>query len=224
MTADQVADCKNGHPLSGENLRVRVRNGRSTRECFTCRRAAGRDRHRAQVIAANPQGPDPSLIWDRGVPVDVWKRITVAETGCWLWTGSLNRAGYGRTTHGGEGRRYNSTHGLMYRLLIGQVPDGLELDHLCRVRHCCNPAHLEPVTHRENMLRGKTFGAANAAKTHCRKGHPYAGKNLGISRGQRWCRQCNSDYKKSLSPEQKAKDRARSRAYKAARRDNESAA
>ena len=66
----------------------------------------------------------------------------------------------------------------MYRLLVGEIPAGLQLDHLCRVRDCVNPTHLEPVTGRENILRGQSFSAINAAKLQCVRGHDLTGPNL----------------------------------------------
>lgn len=180
--------CKDGHPLSDDNLRIRIHRGRPQRICLTCRRVDSKDRYRARVFAAHPGAPDPSIVIDHGVPVDVWKRVVVDERGCWIWTGRANRYGYGRTTHlPAEGRRSSSTHGLMYRLLVGPIPEGLELDHLCRVPSCCNPSHLEPVTHRENMLRGQTVGAISAAKTACPRGHAYDGVSPS---GYRYCRTC----------------------------------
>jgi HNH endonuclease len=80
----------------------------------------------------------------------------------------------------------------MYRLLVGPVPEGLELDHLCRNRACVNPAHLEPVSHRENVLRGASFAAINAVKTHCiHDGHPFDDVNTIVRpEGRRGCRAC----------------------------------
>ncbi len=77
---------------------------------------------------------------------------TVPEAGCWVWLGELNRNGYGRISFGGKKRM---VHRLVYILLVKAIPDALILDHKCRVRCCCNPAHLEPVTHQENTLRGE---------------------------------------------------------------------
>lgn len=77
-----------------------------------------------------------------------WPKVDKnGPNGCWLWTGALNPAGYGKY---GDGL----AHGAAFRLSGGVKPDGMELDHLCRVRHCVNPEHLEPVTHLENMQRG----------------------------------------------------------------------
>lgn len=92
-----------------------------------------------------------------------------ASEECWLWTGPLNDAGYGRVYFN---KRQTRAHIMAYTLLIGPVPDGLELDHLCRVRRCANPEHLEPVTHGENMRR------AFAARTEARNGVCPAGRHV----------------------------------------------
>lgn len=111
-------------------------------------------------------------------------------SGCWLWT-KARRSGYATCRYD---KRMWYVHRLTYVLAVGPVPDGLELDHLCRVRHCVNPAHLEPVTRRENLRRGDTFAARNAAKTHCPAGHPYDKKNTYIQpNGGRRCRRCHAD-------------------------------
>jgi hypothetical protein len=78
---------------------------------------------------------------------------SICDTGfCWEWTGSLMTDGYGQKCHGG---RYVAAHRLVYEALVGPVPEGLELDHLCGNPSCVNPDHLEPVTHQENMRRGR---------------------------------------------------------------------
>ena len=85
-------------------------------------------------------------------------------------------------------------HRVFYEALVGPIPNALELEHLCRVRHCVNPSHLEAVTHRESTHRG-LVGTTNRAKTHCPQGHPYHGDNLVIvkssSRVNRQCRECS---------------------------------
>lgn len=109
---------------------------------------------------------------------------------CWLWTAYCDKDGYGHwtPTHGAAGKR---AHRVAYEILIGPIPEGLPLDHLCRNSPCCNPNHLEPVTDRTNILRGVGFAALNAKKTHCPKGHPYSLTNTYInSKGQRICRTC----------------------------------
>jgi HNH endonuclease len=90
--------------------------------------------------------------------------------GCWVWTGYRNpTSGYGTIKFTGTKGFY--AHRLVYELLVGPIPEGLQLDHLCRNRWCVNPSHMEPVTQRENLLRGDTVVAKNAAKTHCLRGH-----------------------------------------------------
>jgi hypothetical protein len=90
---------------------------------------------------------------------------------CWIWLGSKNHDGYGRFNL--DRCKRPLAHVFAYEDVFGPVPEGLELDHLCRVHQCCNPHHVEPVTRRENLLRGNTVTAENAAKTHCPRGHPY---------------------------------------------------
>lgn len=109
---------------------------------------------------------------------------------CWTWAGVKDDRGYGRFTV--QGRKV-LTHRFAYELLVGPIPDGLVIDHLCRNPRCVNPAHLEPVTTRENLLRGNTITAAQVARTHCPQGHPYAGENLAIDDGARRCRKCHRD-------------------------------
>lgn len=92
-------------------------------------------------------------------------KVLVTETGCWQFTGYVNPQGYGQV-----GRNIR-THRLMYEAVRGPIPDGLQLDHLCRNRACCNPDHLEAVTSRVNLVRGIGFAGLNAAKTHCDNGH-----------------------------------------------------
>jgi hypothetical protein len=115
--------------------------------------------------------------------------MTQKSGSCWLWTGGLTRDGYGVFWVNRKQRR--PAHRWSYEHFVGPIPEGLQIDHLCRVRRCVNPDHLEPVTNRENILRGDTFAAANGRKTHCPKGHPYEGENLYEIRGERRCRACN---------------------------------
>ena len=90
------------------------------------------------------------------------------------------------------------SHRYAYELVIGPIPKGLTLDHLCRVRGCVNPGHLEPVTQRENTLRGTSPVAANPGKTHCPSGHPYKKPHLYINkRGGRQCLTCITRRKKA---------------------------
>jgi hypothetical protein len=109
---------------------------------------------------------------------------------CWLWGASLMGLGYAQFWDPYEYKPCLG-HVFAYKAFVGPIPDGLHLDHLCRVRHCVNPAHLEPVTHAENVLRGEGISAVNARKTHCKHGHPLSGENLYLRPdGGRQCREC----------------------------------
>lgn len=127
------------------------------------------------------------------------------ETGCWVWTASLrNKKGYGNYTQGGKSV---SAHRAAYEMHVGEIPEGMVIDHLCRNRLCVNPAHLEAVTTRENILRGAGIAAKNAVKTHCLRGHEYTPENAIRNPGGKSCRQCG---------------RERGRAYMARRRSSQS--
>jgi len=107
---------------------------------------------------------------------------------CWIWTASHYRDGYGAF---GVGRKVRAAHIVSYILLIGEVPDGLQLDHLCRNRGCPNPWHLEPVTHIENIRRGDAGGYLKR-RTHCPQGHEYTPDNsIHLPNGTKNCRECH---------------------------------
>lgn len=121
---------------------------------------------------------------------DFLDRVDVGEGDeCWEWRGSMYRDGYGRWRAGGRSR---AAHIVSWESVFGPVPEGLDLDHLCRNRGCVRPSHLEPVTRQVNLLRGRTIAAAHAAKTHCPKGHPYSEENTYRCRGIRQCRTCRA--------------------------------
>jgi hypothetical protein len=109
-------------------------------------------------------------------------------TGCWLWTGGRAN-GYGSFN---TGRRNYLAHRVSYETFVGPIPSGLTIDHLCRVKTCINPVHLEAVTSRTNTLRASNAPAAiNAAKTHCNHGHQFDEANTSRSGGKRNCRKCD---------------------------------
>ena len=115
-----------------------------------------------------------------------WSKVD-KDGDCWLWTAGKTPEGYGKFWLDG---RTVLAHRIAYGLEHGAIPDGLHLDHLCRVRHCVR--HIEPVTVRENLLRGPTtLAAINAAKTHCRNGHEFTAANTySPPDGSRMCREC----------------------------------
>lgn len=138
------------------------------------------------------------MIYDLGaLPLRILDRIDVAD-GCWLWLGRIDKEdGYGRIDMpSADGHwRPKIAHRVVYELLIGPVPDGLQLDHVrangCVNRHCVNVfEHLEPVTCRTNLLRGDGPSGQHARKTHCPRGHDFTEANTRVVGGQRKCRAC----------------------------------
>lgn len=111
---------------------------------------------------------------------------------CWLWNGDKNHAGYGRFS---IKRKKYLAHRVSFRVSGNEIKEDMVLDHLCRVRNCVNPAHLEQVTHRENTLRGDggwATGRTYAARTHCPNGHEYVPENVYSARGMRECKVCRN--------------------------------
>lgn len=104
----------------------------------------------------------------------LWSGAVEDANGCWVWSRSTDWQGYGHI--GGDGGRH-SVHRVAYELMVGPIPGDRELDHLCRVRACINPAHLEPVTHAENCLRGESPFSKKARATHCKHGHEFTPEN-----------------------------------------------
>lgn len=123
---------------------------------------------------------------DPRLPKRFWDKVDPEpNSGCWLWKASLSN-GYGRYMIR-PSKKSSRAYRVAYEVLVGPVPQGMELDHLCRVRCCCNPSHLEAVTHRENVLRGAGTSAECARKTHCDNGHPL---DWVRPDGRRACRRC----------------------------------
>lgn len=116
-------------------------------------------------------------------------------TGCWDWAGAVDAAGYGVFRFRGSGAYY--AHRASYEIHVGSIPDGLVIDHLCRNRSCVNPKHLEPVTNRENLVRGESVVAVGMRRDTCAAGHLLQGGNLGKSTvGGRTCRTCEREYQR----------------------------
>lgn len=146
---------------------------------------------------------DASKGWRRGVPLryvvghsarhaphDYLEEDTGYLTPCWVWQRFKDRGGYGRKWMG-VGRPNARAHRVYYELYVGPVPEGLQIDHLCRVRACVNPEHMEPVTFAENQRRG-LHGIL--APGYCKRGHPFNAENTRVdSRGRRKCRTCDTN-------------------------------
>jgi hypothetical protein len=123
--------------------------------------------------------------------------VRVDESGCWIWTGTT--VAKGRNGALSVNGRKELAHRFSYRLAHGSIPDGLELDHLCRVPLCVNPAHLEPVTHLENLRRGP------GSKTHCVNGHQFTPENTRrMPNGWRRCRACERVHEERRQPRRRA--------------------
>jgi hypothetical protein len=149
---------------------------------------------------------------DKGGPIPAHR----PELGpCWLWTGRSLARGHGQIT---ENRRHHMVHRVVYELLIGPIPAGMTIDHICHNgsgwtagescihRRCANPAHMELATKGENVLHGQTPAAINAAKTHCARNHAFDAANTRRTKeGKRVCRTCERDRARAAMRERRAR-------------------
>lgn len=180
--------------------------------CISCQRAYNKQHSLNRTLAKC----DPLVLAAfASAPVNRLRKfaikVRVEQSGCWQWLGNCHPdTRYGRFWLDRHTDRL--AHRLAYEWTVGPVPDGLVLDHLCRNRSCVNPIHLEPVTNVENVMRGESFGAVNARKTHCLNGHEFTPLNTRVTHQfanpGRSCRTCERDRKRkyrlnakrSLSP------------------------
>lgn len=134
------------------------------------------------VIVIGMGGPKPKPMYER-----ILKRIDQSVEGCWEWPGSTTGNGYGTVSYYVDGiQKIALTHRILYEYFIGPIPEKYDIDHLCRNRICCNPAHLEPVTRMENARRGAKY-----RPSHCIHGHAYDEHNTIIRKtGHIRCREC----------------------------------
>lgn len=123
---------------------------------------------------------------DRTLEHRFWDKVR-QQGECWQWLAYIHPGGYGRFR---VGRRVVQAHRWAYECLVGPIPGGLEIDHLCRNRACVNQDHLEPVTHEENVRRGELY-LVSGAKTHCPQRHEYTPENTYVRpNGKRQCLPC----------------------------------
>lgn len=125
---------------------------------------------------------------DTRLPPSFWNKIVEDSFGCWRWKASKTSGGYARFS---ANRMTRVAHRYAFEILVGPIDAHLQLDHLCRIRDCVNPSHLEPVSARENTRRGFGPSGNNMRKTHCASGHALSGENLRIMKdGERRCVAC----------------------------------
>jgi hypothetical protein len=148
--------------------------------------------------------PTSDLVGTARVLEQLTRRVTPLPGGCIGWTGYITPGGHGRVTYSGT---WAPVHRAAYEVFVGPIADGLQIDHLCHSRdvscrggnvclhrRCINPHHLEPVTPRENTLRGRGPSAVASRAASCPQGHPYDEQNTWWEKGRkRHCRACNRD-------------------------------
>ena len=150
-------------------------------------RAALRIVEKSNIAFAEPATSGPWHIGDDRLPSRFWDKVAFVE-GCWIWTGAFRGEGYPNYY---DGTRTRIGHRVAYEHLVGPIPDGYQVDHLCKVRLCVNPHHLEAVTARVNTLRSTSPSALRSQQTHCKNGHLLPEERF---LGKRWMRRCLECY------------------------------
>jgi len=170
------------------------------------KRAWARGRCNTHYARLRRQGPLPPAE-GRSLVQRFFEKVQVRHVGCWVWTATRIRKGYGHFhTNGGM----VTAHRMAYELLTGPIPEGKTLDHLCRNRICVRPDHLEPVDMRTNILRGNGLAAQNARKVSCPVGHQLIGENLYRHKdGRRECLSCRRESLRRAAARQRAKKKAK---------------
>lgn len=168
-----------------------LRSARDRRHAPCARSENGRIRAGAMLITSprrtqEVSSPMPNQFTYSSLEERLLANIVKTDT-CWLWARRLSRDGYAKMKAAGK---KTGAHRIAYELFVSPIPEGLTIDHLCRVRHCVNPAHLEPVTLRENILRSDNAAAIHARKIHCPRGHAYDEPNTKWYKNRRQCRIC----------------------------------
>jgi hypothetical protein len=138
----------------------------------------------------------PVMFGDDRLPPRFWDKVEPdPSSGCWRWTACTNAKGYG--SFGVATRQTALAHRVAYEATVGPIPSGRECDHICRVRCCVNPSHIEPVTHAENVRRGRG-GEIHGSKTHCKHGHEFSeGNTYWRPSGGRTCKECDRAQKRA---------------------------
>lgn len=174
----------------------------------------------AEARRKNSEGHKGQPAWNRGIQLSegyrqklsaghmqdpvasFWHKVEKTDT-CWVWRGTRQTKGYGYHV---ASKRGSLAHRFAYQLLVGPIPDGLQVDHVCRNRWCVRPEHMRLVTPRENVLAGIGISAQNARKTHCLRGHPFEGTNLlRDSKGRRMCATCRRQQNRESYQRRKAR-------------------
>lgn len=147
--------------------------------------------HNAILPMFSPIAQEPERVWkstkQRDAAERFWEKVEFTDE-CWNWLGARTSSGYGHFTARHDHKCV--AHRISYQYLVGEIPEGLDLDHLCRNRRCVRPEHLEPVTRQVNLLRGEGTTAIYARRNHCSAGHEYTAANTRRWKNKRVCREC----------------------------------